>query len=286
MVTERDIAILLALVRYFVLNRKQVQTLVFPSDTNGRITRRRLQFLVDAKLINRMNVQTYHVGETMPPVVYFPSKLGNEFLSAHFKETKYLLTPFRSPAMHHVQHWVAVTETHICFDQAAGLHSEAKIENWLSEWDVANKDEPNPELHYRLYTLIRQIPKLVCIPDAAFLLTMQGHKKVFYIEEDRGTSGSEEVAALKYQGYAAMAEGKLHTRHFPDTNVSTFTVLMIAPNATRRDMLKKAMKSKAGAELWRFVDAHDMKPETLFSADILHPCDGPPRSLIRKKEGA
>ena len=46
MITERDILILVALVRYYVLNRQQIQRLVFPTDSNGRITRRRLQSLV------------------------------------------------------------------------------------------------------------------------------------------------------------------------------------------------------------------------------------------------
>ena len=53
MITARDIAILLALVRYYVLNRVQIQRLCFPGDEDGRITRRRLQSLVDVKLINR-----------------------------------------------------------------------------------------------------------------------------------------------------------------------------------------------------------------------------------------
>ena len=57
MITERDIAILLALVRYYVLNRMQIQRLCFPTDENGRITRRRIQSLVDAKLINRTQMQ-------------------------------------------------------------------------------------------------------------------------------------------------------------------------------------------------------------------------------------
>ena len=39
MITDRDILILVALVHYYVLNRQQIQRLVFANDPNGRITR-------------------------------------------------------------------------------------------------------------------------------------------------------------------------------------------------------------------------------------------------------
>ena len=148
---------------------------------------------------------------------------------------------------------------------------------------MANKDEADPEKHFKLYTLIRPKPKLVCIPDAAFLLSMQGFKKVYYVEEDRGTSGADEVAAQKCQGYATLAEEHLHKMHFPDSNVSLFTVLLITPHAVRRESLRRAFKGKPDADLWRFISASDMEPSTLFSADILWPCEGEPRSLLKKK---
>ena len=42
MITQRDIEVLLALYRYYVLNRPQIQRLCFANDTTGRVTRRRL----------------------------------------------------------------------------------------------------------------------------------------------------------------------------------------------------------------------------------------------------
>ncbi len=47
MLTERDFAVVRAFAHYYVLNRPQVQRLCFPDDLTGRITRRRLQMLVD-----------------------------------------------------------------------------------------------------------------------------------------------------------------------------------------------------------------------------------------------
>jgi hypothetical protein len=282
MITERDVAILLALTRYYVLNRTQIQALVFPSDKQGRVTRRRLQALVDGRYINRQNAMVYHAESGPPASVYFPSALGCEFLAGHFDDEQYLLTPCRSPIAHHVQHWLAISDTHICFDAAIALQDGAKIEGWLNEWDIANKDEANPESHYRLYTTVHTTPRIVCVPDAAFLLSMHGHKKIHYLEQDRATSGIDQVANQKYQGYALMADKKMQTRHFPAT-VPNFTVLLIAPTPTRRDMLKKAFRLKAGSGLWRFASATDVKHTHVLHEPIWHTCDDEePRALIKK----
>jgi hypothetical protein len=283
MVTERDVAILLALTRYYVLNRTQIQALVFPTDQQGRVTRRRLQALVDGRYINRQNAMVYHTEAGPPASVYFPSALGCEFLAGHFDDERYILTPCRSPISHHVQHWLAVSDTHICFDAAIAHQNEAKIDGWLNEWDVANKDEKDPENHYRLYTAVQTTPRVVCVPDAAFLLSMLGHKKIHYIEQDRATSGVEQVANQKYQGYAMMAEKKMHTRHFPEVTISTFSVLMIAPTPARRDLLRKAFRQKTGSSLWRFASVTDLVHTKILYEPIWYACDDAiPRALIKK----
>jgi hypothetical protein len=66
MITERDFLILAALVRYYVLNRQQIQRLLFPGDGSGRVTRRRLQMLVDQKLINRQNTFCFVIRRSPP----------------------------------------------------------------------------------------------------------------------------------------------------------------------------------------------------------------------------
>jgi hypothetical protein len=285
MIPERDIAILLALVRYFVLNTAQIQRLVFPTLLDGRVARRRLKALKDTNLVNRQNVQVGSVGEKTQPFVYYPSRGGCEFLASHFGDEKFLLTPTRTPISHHIQHWLAVADTHICFDTAIARQTDIKIDGWLNEWDVANKDEGDLEKHFRLYTVICRSPKLVCVPDAAFLLSKDGFKKIHYVEQDRATTGVEQVIAHKYPGYAGLADGRFHMQHFPDANVPTFSILMIAPTIGRRELLRRAMVGKPGAERWRFVVASDMKPETLFTAPIFYACEGEPRSLIRHAGG-
>lgn len=284
MITERDIAVLFALVRYYVLDRRQIQRLVFPSDPNGRITRRRLQALVDGHLINRQALLVCHPSAGAPAPVYYPSRQGCELLAEQTGDDRYLATPTAAPIPHHILHWLAVSETHIAFDAAIEKHGAVNMDGWLNEWDVVNKEETAPEKRYRVYTLLRENPRLVCAPDAAFLLSMRGHRKVFYLEQDRATSGVYQIAASKTQGYAAMAERSLHRRHYPEATIDTFTVLMIAPTARRRDALRRAIAEKPGADLWRFAAVEDLQPETTFTAPIYYPCIGEPAALLKAKE--
>jgi hypothetical protein len=282
MITDRDILILVALVRYYVLNRQQIQRLVFPSDQNGRITRRRLQLLVSEHLISRQNLLFAH--PSMPPApVYYPAPKGCELLAEHFEDPRYLVTPTAAPIPHHTFHWLAVSDTHIAFDEAVKLQEEAKILGWLNEWDVVNKSESRPEKRFQLYTLLREHPRLVCVPDSAFLVCFRGQSKVFYLEQDRATSGVNQIANSKTAGYAELSERKLHRRHFPQATLDSFSVLMVAPTAKRRDALRRAIKEKPGANLWRFAAAEDLVPEKVLFEPIYFTCDGDePNPLLRR----
>src|SRR5207237_793739 len=115
------------------------------------------------------------------------------------------------PNWQHLYHWVAVADTHILLDQAAERTPGVSVDEWLGEWSVANPSAVAPEKRFRLYTLLRETPRLVCAPDAAFLLAKGGFRKVFYLEQDRDTTKSaERVAVSKCQGYAELAERSLH----------------------------------------------------------------------------
>lgn len=268
--TERDILVILALARYYVLNRQQIQRLVFPQDENGRVTRRRLQSLVSEKFINRQTLQFCHPSQSPAPV-YFPARKGVELLAEHFGDEHFLTTPTQSPVPHHTFHWLAVSDTHITFDEAIKRQSLVTMGGWLNEWDIVNKDESIPEKRFRLYTLIRESPRLVCAPDSAFLLSVADHSKIFYLEQDRATSGVAQIAASKTPGYAMLSQAFLHRRHFEST-ADTFSVLMVTPSERRRDALRKAIKDKPGAELWRFAHVADVTPEKVLFEPVWFSC--------------
>lgn len=271
MITERDIAVLRVLILYYVLTRTQIQRLCFPG-TEARVVRR-LQLLYDHRLIDRTHMQVVNPAMGAAAPVYFPAPLGCEFLAGLDKDDRHLTTPTQTPQSHHLYHWIAVSETHMALVEAVESQTDVAIDGWLSEWDVANKDETQPEKRFRLYTLLRDNPRLVCAPDAAFLLGARGQRLVFYLEQDRNTSGVKQIAAAKTPGYAAMVEKQLHRRHFPETTLDSFRVLMVAPTARRRDLLRREIAEKAGSQLWRFVARGDLTPEKLLTEPIVYTCD-------------
>ncbi len=282
MITPRDVDVLRALARYYVLSRAQIQRLCFPTDVDGRITRRRIAALVHQGLMNRTHLcLVSHAGSASP--AYYPARRGCEMLAELCDDEHYYLTPARPPQTHHLYHWLAVSETHIAIDCALALPSADHIEckEWLNEWDIANKDESDPAKRFRLYTLITSTPRLACVPDAAFLLETAGHAMVFYVEQDRATSSARQIAFRKSQGYAALFEQKLHRRHFPLTTLDRFVVLMITTTKNRRDSLCKAVASRPGADLWRFACLDDLEPEHVFLAPVWRKCNGESTSLIK-----
>lgn len=285
MITARDVAVLLALVRYYVLNRAQIQRLCFPDDGNGRVTRRRIQALVAERYVHRTQMQVVDFVGTAAPA-YHPSPKGVEFAAEHCEDERLLLTPTQAPNPHHLLHWLAISEFHIALDAALPLHEDIGVVDWLNEWDVVNKDETVPEKRYRLYTLVQDRPRLVCAPDAAFLLRVGSHAKVHYLELDRNTTGVRQIAASKTPGYAGMAERQLASRHFPEATVPGFTVLSVSPTEKRRDALSRAIAEKPGAELWRFAASSDLHHERLLTEPVWHRCDGQVTSLVRRGGGA
>lgn len=276
---ERDVEVLRSLARYYVLNRAQIQRLHFKTNQGDRIARRRLQELLSERLINRTQVQVLVPGSSPAPA-YYPSPKGCDFLHSATGDDRYLLTPTQTPNSHHLYHWLAISDVHIALDEALKT-SDAECPEWLNEWDVANKDAEAPEKRYRIYTLIQTAPKLVCAPDAAFLLSVRSMTKVHYLELDRGTSGVKQVASSKTPGYAAMAERALHLRHFSEPALTSFAVLMVAPTETRRELLRKAIGDKPGAPAWRFACKADLTPEKFLTAPVWHRCDGEVVPLVK-----
>ena len=184
--------------------------------------------------------------------------------------------------------YVRVAETHILLDQAVAKLDGVSVVRWYGEWDVVNVDEREPHRRFRLYTLLRESPKLVCVPDAGFVIAgKSGTRRAFYLEQDRHTTWDESrVAAQKCGGYAGLMEQRLagglgHLRHFPDTNPERFTVLMVTPSPRRRDSLRRAIAAKPAHELWRFASLTDLTEDSILTAAVWHPCAGEPAAILK-----
>lgn len=285
MITLRDTQLLLSLARYYTLTRAQINRLHFPEDRNGRLTRRRLQLLVDAKLIHRTNMQVVNPAQGAPAPVYYPSREGCAFVAQEFGPDAVRGACWQLPNWQSLYHIVQVADTHILFDQSVARYPGVCIPEWYSESSILNPEEQLREKRYTLYTRLTE--RIVCVPDAGLILEKAGHRKVFYLEQDRDTTqNAERVAARKHAGYQLLAERSGHRKHFPSATVRDFSVLMVAPSMRRRDALRRAFSRTSGSALWRFASLSELTAETLLMRPMWHACDGTVAPLLKPAEGA
>lgn len=278
--TPRLLNILKALGDYYTLTRAQIQDVC--EETNDRVMRKLLLQLCQQGLSCKTRMEVVNPGMGAPAPVYFPSRKGAEFLAAEV-DPRYLHCCTQTPNWQHLYHWTQVAQLHIVLDRAVAVAEGVTIDGWLGEWDIANPDEKEPHKRYRLFTLLREKPRLVCNPDAGFLLRFGPFAKVYFLELDRATSGIQQIANSKTPGFAELARVKGHRKHFP-TNMDTFSVLSISPTPGRRDLLRAAIKDKDGAGLWKFCAWTDLAKNAITEA-IWYPCEGEASPLVRRNVG-
>lgn len=285
MLTPRDVGVLENLSRYFLMNRRMVQSRCYRTDRDGRITRRRLQALVNEGYINRHRMRVVNPADEFPSPVYFLAERGRQFLAEHLKDDAILHKPVKITQTGHIFHYLAVTQTHMTLDDAIARHDDVELDVWFNEFEIVNPQESDSDRHFTLFTKLTEEPAIVCAPDAGFQLAMQDHRGVFYLEQDRDTSGHRQVARYKHKGYAELLRQRAHRRAFPSTTRDGFHVLLICPSERRRDALRRAFRGKDGEQLWLFASMTDIKPESFLTGDIFFRTDNDaPRPLIRRRD--
>ena len=99
---------------------------------------------------------------------------------------------------------------------------------------------------------------------------MNGASKVFYLEQDLGTSSSTQIAARKTKGYAAMLQRELHRKHFPETTLSRFSVLMVTTSAQRCRSIGEALQKRPSPETWLLINQRELTTESFLHAPIVY----------------
>jgi Replication-relaxation len=287
--SENQFSILLFLALHYTLTASQIRRLLFGADKDrdGRQTRRLLASLLPRKLINQTKMRVVNPLHAITAGVYYPSREGKEYLAVKTGDTKWLLTPTQTPQWTNLYHWVGLSDLRIAVFEALKQQSAVEIPEWFNEFDVVNRQAEKPQDRYRLYTVCEEQPrKIVCVPDAAFLLRKTtGAAKAYYVELETGSNPVQKAANEKTPGYAKLAEKGLHTRHFP--GVGGFSVLCFAPDPQWRDFLRKCFRPKERVDLWKFAALTDVKPATFFEAPIFYTADdGPPSALVKGAAGS
>jgi hypothetical protein len=266
-ITEHDVQLLAALARYYVLTRDQLQRLCFPDHASGRTTRKRLSKLQHAGYVQKHRVPVAIPGTYNAAPVYFLTKQASELLASWFEDETYLAVNTRQPRIDWLNHWIAVNETRMVIEQAVSRQKELSLDRWINEWETVDKDAAEPN-RFTLHTQLSTDPPLSCSPDAGFLLSLRGHRKVFYLEQDLGTSSPKQIAARKTKGYAGLAAHQLHRNHFPETTMETFGVLCVTTNAYRCHATAKQVAKRPRPDLWLFVDQKELTPESFLHGAI------------------
>lgn len=282
MFTERQLTILKLIALHYTLTASQMRRLLFrpEQDPDGRITRRLLGSLARQQLLNKTRCEVVNPLHGLTCPVYYPSRLGCELLATTTGDARYQLTPTQTPHWSNLRHWTLLSDLRILIDAAIRRQSEVAMPAFFNEFDVVNKNAEEPSERYRLYTLIAKTPKkLCCVPDAAFQLTAGGAARAFYLELETGANPPQKASAEKAPGYAALAAGQLHRRHFPEAG--DFRVLCLAPDAPWRDTLRRAFRTKDGARVWKFAALTEIREETILHAPLFYPADdGQPTPLV------
>jgi len=266
-VNEYDVQILRTLARYYVLTREQLQRLCFPAHSGGRSTRKRLLKLQQAGFVQKHRVPVAFPGTCNAAPVYYLTKPGAEVLASWHEDEQYLAVNTRHPRPDRLNHWIAVNETRMVIEQAITKQKDVTLDRFINEWETVDKDAAEIE-RFCLHTQLSDNPPLSCSPDAGFLLSLRGHRKVYYLEQDLGTSSPKQIAARKTKGYASLAAQQLHRRHFPQTTIDTFGVLCVTTNEYRCKQIAQQLSKRPRADLWLLINQRDLSADSFLSEPI------------------
>ena len=170
---------------------------------------------------------------------------------------------------------------HIFLDEGVIGQEDVRIEKWISEWEVCDPTAREPQEKFTLFTLLREKPsRLVFNPDGGFLVAFGKVKLVVYLEADRATSSVESISRSKTPSTPEMLAQQRHREHFPETSEETFRILHVTTTEERRELMRKKIATKPGAEVHRFVAWDDWERIKTLWAPIFYTCEKGPAALI------
>lgn len=263
LLNQYDYSLLTTIARYYVLTREQIQHIVSPDHASGRATRKRLTRLRHAGYVQKHAASVAFIDGNGSAPAYYLTRQGAEALAAHFDDDKWLVTNTKHPRADRLAHWIAINDFRRLVENAIAKQSVVKLIDWFTEWQTLNPGASEAE-RFALHTQLSQEPPLSCSPDAAMLLEMAGHRKVYYIEVDRGTSSPNQIAARKTKGYAALAEIQHHRAHFPSTTLPVFSILFVTTNPSRAREVARAIRKRPRPDLWLFLNRQNLTADNFF----------------------
>lgn len=224
--------------------------------------------MVDAGLIHSPKQQVPSpVSGAVCPAYYLGAK-GRDVLLEKFDDPTLFGKPVSLQQRPQLEHCLAVAQTQLSLRAAANAHPTVSLVQWYHEFETLNP-LLSPAEQFGLFSELQSRPRIVCNPDAAFMLQRSEDRVVYYLEQERGGTGAHQVYARKHKGYEFLMRQKDHCRHFPDaTYRDGFTVLCVAKSIGHRTALLAAFKEKPQGDYWRFAAASEIDSETFLSTPV------------------
>jgi hypothetical protein len=275
-VTDRVLHILFLLRRYKYLSSALIRQYCVPHDRDGAITRDVLRKMLRAGLCVRARAETVDPLANSTAPVYLPTVAGCAVLATMRQDMTLQLDADPPRLWQQYSHFVAVSAFLLQLQSAVGrTDREMQV---ILEHDLI-PDAEQPGRTRKLFTVVQDGgKKIVCNPDGLISLRKGGVAVSYYLELERGTNTPGRAAAMKAPGFALLHDKQLFRKHIPDA--TRMAVLAVCPNPAWRDALCQEAKKHAGSDLWRFVAATEVTPESIVGGAILHACDGTARPLF------
>lgn len=272
--TDRDVSVLLLLRTYFFLRARQIASAVTPANADGSIVRGRLRAMEKAGLVRRCQKQIVHQldPETAAPV-WILTLRGSAELARARQDTALLFhcePSFRDWSS--LNHYTALSSLVMLVHRAIAAQARVRLSGLTFEHEVADPGAGEPHRRYKLYTLVSPEPRVACVPDAAFVLEVDGRRRAFLVEYETGSDSPARVAAKKHKGVALLHSTRTFLDLFPD--VTDFRVLCFCPYASWRKTLIEQMRGKPGESLWLFMTTPEVTADTFLHGELVWKTDG------------
>lgn len=279
---DRDYEVLKGLATYGLLNRHLLQLLYFPQDREGRVTRRRLEAMVKADYVRKPREQPLCPRHGFPCPVFYLGVNGRDALAERFDDPAYLAKPVSIGSRPHLDHMLAVSEFHLALRDATDAHPDVSLVRWVNENEPINLSAPEDQQR-RLFSELLVRPRLVCNPDAGFVLQKGEHKVVYYLERERGGTGAKQLYDRKTRGFDVLKQKKHHCDHFPEaTHKEDFIVVCVAQSQSHLRRLVNVFRGREAAALWRFANAKKIDALSILTEPLWHHADrDSPAPLIK-----
>jgi hypothetical protein len=276
MITDRDAQFLKHLRKYRVSTVALLREDVAP-DCDAAIVRGRMRNLDALGFAKSFKAQILNPVANSTAPVWTITESGACWLATHMGDMRLLLdSELNARAWQNYGHWAAITALLMKFNKALERQSEVEMTALFFEHDIIRPDENDLSKKFRLYTITSEQPRrIVANPDFAFEIKFGNFRRAYYGEYETGSEESPaRCAARKNQGAFGLAQAGLFKRHFPQA--TDMVSLAFCPNRPWLESMRKAMKDKPGASLWRFAAVDQITAENFLHGDLFYTCaDGP-----------